>query len=260
MAKENLTLSIEKAIKSVSEISRMCSDEMIDRSSNTFLACDLHNDYMIWKTNTTQTLYGFGLILDAKIFGMESLVPYVKSGIDYGDKNSKKSRNLIKEIAVEIKEKVKQLQDISQREVSELKKLDAKKNDYSSSDKKEKTGPIPSIKIEDGFLICGLHKMPTESGQKSMAILFLANAKIYHGSKGRLIKKGNGIRVENLKEVGGYKSEGSFRDALRLFRSKLKNSSIPAKIETISKGKYQMVITYTIEHNVSSRINSRIKT
>jgi len=96
--------------------------------------------------------------------------------------------------------------------------------------------------IENDFLCFGVEKIPVERGLKSMLELFLKNANICRGNK--LVKKGEPLEISILTEIGGYKDESAFRDGLKRLRAKIEKSTIPATIENLTTGKYQIFIKY----------------
>jgi hypothetical protein len=99
-----------------------------------------------------------------------------------------------------------------------------------------------NISIENDFLCFRNKRISIERGLKSMAELFLKNANISRGDI--LSKKGNSLEIKQLIDIGGYKDETAFRDGLKRLRSKLKNIEVPATIENLTTGKYQLFIKY----------------
>ena len=108
--------------------------------------------------------------------------------------------------------------------------------------RKEKMKSISTVKIENNYLVFGIEKIPVERGQKSMVELFIKNAQISRG--GRISKKGKALEIQKFVEIGGYTDESTFRDGLKLLRTKIKKTVIPITIEPPQTGKYQMFIKY----------------
>lgn len=116
VTKDEFRVKMLDFIEQAREIGRRCSDEAVYWSDNAFYACDLHNDYMIWRTTITHFLRNdCGLVADGEIFGMENAVPYLKGGIEYGNKNSQRSRALIKAIGTELNEKLRHINELLNR-------------------------------------------------------------------------------------------------------------------------------------------------
>jgi hypothetical protein len=118
-------------IEDGNEISRFCSDHVIDYSDES-VAITLHTKYMIWKAKVGEFLGQSKFKIDWKLFTNENAVPYLIGGFDYGFKDSLKSQNLIKAIRQEIGEKIKHLGEIYRRvEDTEIKRPTQKTYTFS---------------------------------------------------------------------------------------------------------------------------------
>ena len=112
----------------------------------------------------------------------------------------------------------------------------------SSTEEVLKQKSTPMIKIENDCLVFGQKKIAIERGQKAMIEIFLASAKIHR--KNIVANNGIGVEIKKLQGVGGYKDEPAFRDGLKRLRAKLRKGGLPAIIENVGTGKYQMIIKY----------------
>ena len=109
-----------------------------------------------------------------------------------------------------------------------------------SSTQKTKQKFTSNIKMRDNFLYFGEDRIPTEVGQKSLAELFLTNAKVYRGKI--IVKNGRTAKLNELQTIGGYGNNRSIRDGLKKLRRKLRKVEWPVEIINTGASRYQMVI------------------
>ena len=88
------------------------------------------------------------------------------------------------------------------------------------------------------------NELPLSGGLREMFIKLYDNAEIYNG--GLLIKEGRAIHRVELQKLGNYRSDSSFRTALKTLRSKLEECKIPAEIFPKIQSNYILVIKHDI--------------
>lgn len=153
---------ITKLLEQASVVGRMCSDEAVKRSMDDDLAIEIHSQYMIWKCEVDLFLQDYGFRVDLKFFRIENTVPMMKYGLEYGDKDSKQSRDLIKAISLELEEKLKHLRELFYRE-----------GDKATNE--DKIAICCSIK--DGIYICGSKPRPYPISKQRLEIVKLIHTK-----------------------------------------------------------------------------------
>ena len=209
--KSQFLTELDKFIEQAALIGKQCSDEHVRRSHNTFLAVDIHNEYIIWKLEFDAFLQKAGFSTDAKLFRVENSVPLLKGGIEYGDKDSEESRALIKAISVELDEKLRHIREIYQRE--HIKKIAA-------------PSAAPEINLnfyfnkQDGELtrypkeILGSTTFTVGEGRYKILVILIEEKQF----------RNEYVPTEELQNDGGYKSTQKCREAIHSIRAMVEDT------------------------------------
>ncbi|MCF7843635.1 hypothetical protein K9M47_01920 [Candidatus Gracilibacteria bacterium] len=99
-----------------------------------------------------------------------------------------------------------------------------------------------SIEIASRKLKWNDKKVPLGGGLREMFIKLNDTAEIYR--EGILIKEGQSVHRNELQKLGNYRSDSSFRTALKVLRSRIEECGIPAEIFPKTQNKYILVIKH----------------
>lgn len=218
---QELTKFIERA----AEIGRLCSDESVKRSRNEFLAVDIHDKYIIWKIEFYNFLFSQKLYEDASLFRIENTVPYLKSGVEYGGKDSVESRGLIKAISLELDEKLKHIRELYQQNKQIV---NTRKNKVVSS-----TNVIFYFNQSNGELSL----YPKE---KNKICTFVVGKRRYKIIGVLIQEKENGnhyVLTGDLAEEAGYKSSQKCREGVHAIRAIVEKTFKKIKGDEFIEGK-----------------------
>lgn len=219
---------ITKLVEQANEVSRLCSDESVKWSTDDFLAVDIHDRYMSWKEDVDLFLQVHDLPLDAKFFRIENTVPLLKGGLEYGDKNSKESRGLIKVISLELDEKLKHLRELARQENTKVSKMNEVTKTTEQKQRIEIVVYGGTLIVDESTGFVKLNKVGDTlnlAGKEFKAILTLAKndghqatyTELIEGEDTKTQRRNLGFSIRNLKETLGIlpKNESKNKDIIK---------------------------------------------
>lgn len=113
---------------------------------------------------------------------------------------------------------------------------------YITSIAMRKNTAHTEIELKRESVIYGDIIMPIERGHKKIFSELYAAGQIYKGEK--MTKRGKGVELSVLQQLGSYENEASFRGALNKLRAKLIEHKLPIIIVNESTKHYMMEIRY----------------